>query len=106
MKDLTANSFGLESAGVWQARGNGALVLTATDLRFFKFVSKSDLRIPLDAITDVTFTKSHLGKATIHDLLKVRFAVDGQADSIAWYVTDPRAWKERIEEVRAARPSR
>ena len=105
MTDLTANSFGLESAGVWQGRGNGALVLTATELRFFKFVPKSDLRVPLDTITEVTFTKSHLGKATVHDLLKVRFGVGGQADSIAWYVTDPHAWKGRIEAVKAAKPS-
>lgn len=34
MKDLTANSFGLESAGVWQVRGNGGLVLTAECLHF------------------------------------------------------------------------
>ncbi|MCD6033304.1 MAG: hypothetical protein K0S78_5486, partial [Thermomicrobiales bacterium] len=61
-----------------------------------------DLRLPLRAITDLAFTRSHLGKATIHDLLKVRFTVDGKPDSIAWYLTAPRAWKERIEELQAA----
>ncbi len=99
MKDLRANSFGLESAGVWQARGNGGLVLTAEGLHFFMFLPRRVLRVPLDAITEVIFTKSHLGKATMFDLLKVRFSVEGKPDSIAWYLTDPAAWKNRIEEL-------
>jgi hypothetical protein len=103
MKDFTANSFGLQSAGVWQVRGNGALVLTPTELQFFMFMPKSDLRIPLDAVTEVSLTRSHLGKATIHKLLKVRFALNGNADSIAWYVKDSQAWKERIDQIRAAK---
>jgi len=98
IKDLAALSFGLESKGVWQGRGNGGLVLTADYLHYFRFVPGADLRVPLGAITELTFTKSHLGKATIYDLLKVRFSLDGQADSIAWYLTDPKEWKTRIEE--------
>ena len=98
IEDLAAMSFGLESRGVWQGRGNGGLVLTADYLHFFRFVPGADLRVPLGAITELTFTKSHLGKATIYDLLKVRFSLDGQADSIAWYLTDPKEWKTRIEE--------
>jgi hypothetical protein len=103
MKDLAANSFGLESAGVWQVRGNGGLVLTAECLHFFMFLPKRDLRVPLDAITAITFTKSHLGKATIFDLLKVRFSVEDKSDSIAWQLTNPKAWKSRIEELKAGR---
>lgn len=101
MKDLAANNFGLESRGVWQGRGNGALVLTMDYLHFFRFVSAGDVRVPLEAITEVTFTKTHLGKATSYDLLKVQFTVDGKPDSIAWYLTDPKAWKSRIEELKA-----
>ncbi len=105
MKDLAAMSFGLESKGVWQGRGNGGLVLTADYLHFFRFVPGADLRVPLGAITELTFTKSHLGKATIYDLLKVRFSVDSQTDSIAWYLTDSKQWKNRIEELMAGRPA-
>ena len=103
MKDLKANSFGLESARVWQVRGNGGLVLTAEYLHFFMFLPKRDLRVPLDAITELTFTKSHLCKSTIYDLLKVRFSVEDKSDSIAWYLTDPPAWKNRIEDVKAGK---
>lgn len=102
LKDLKANSFGLESAGVWQVRGNGGLVLTARYLHFFMFLPKREFRIPIDAITELTFTKSHLGKATIYDLLKVRFTGEGTPDSIAWYLTDPAAWNARIEALKAA----
>ena len=100
MKDLCANSFGQESLGVWQIRGNGGLVLTGKELHFFLFLPKRDLLIPLDTITEITFTKCHLGKATIYNLLKVRFVVEGKSDSIAWYVSDPHAWKDRIEEAK------
>lgn len=98
LKDLTANSFGLESEGPLSGRGNGALVLTANHLHFFRFVPKSELRIPLDSIVELDLTKSHRGKATIFNLLKVRFTVEGKPDSIAWYLTDPGIWKSRIEE--------
>jgi hypothetical protein len=101
MKDLKANSFGLESAGVMQLRGNGGLVLTQKQLHFFMFVPKREICIPLSAISEFTFTKSHLGKATIYDLLKVRFSSEGESDSVAWYVTDPAAWKSKIEQLQA-----
>ena len=104
MKDLKANSFGVESAGVWQFRGNGALVLTGKHLHFFMFLPKSDLCVPFDTITQLAITKSHLGKATPYDLLKVRFSTKEKSDSIAWYLTDPRAWKNRIEELMAGDP--
>ena len=105
LKDLRANSFGLASLGVRQGRGNGGLVLTGKYLHFFQFIPRREVRIPLDAVVDLTFTKSHLAKVTIHDLLKVRFSTDGKTDSIAWYLTDPPAWKERIDELRAGRPA-
>jgi hypothetical protein len=104
MKDLKANSFGLESAGVWQVRGNGGLVLTAEFLHFFMFLPDRNLRVPLDAISELTFTKCHLGKATTYDLLKVRFSAEGKSDSIAWYLTDPAGWKNKIEELKSRRP--
>ena len=101
MKDLKANNFGLESAGVWQARGNGGLILTRQALHFFMFLPRKDVRVPLDTITELTLTKRHLGKATIYDLLKVSFSVDGKMDSIAWYLADPQDWKAQIEALKA-----
>lgn len=106
LKDLTANCFGLESAGKFQVRGNGALVLTAKVLHFFMFLPRKEFVVPLEAITEITFTRRHLGKATIHNLLKVRFMNEGKADSLAWYVADPEAWKGRIEEMTAGNAAR
>jgi hypothetical protein len=100
MEDLEANSFGRESEGLWRHRGNGGLVLTGECLHFFKFLPRSDFRIPVTAITGVALTKSHLGKATIFDLLKVQFLENGRSDSVAWYVADVHAWKDRIEVAR------
>ncbi len=103
LKDLGANSFGVESRGVLQGRGNGALVLTKDCLHFFRFIKGADLRVSIGEITEISFTKSHLGKATIYDLLKVRFSVDGSTDSIALFLREPTAWKNMIEGLKAGR---
>ena len=105
MQDLRANCFGRESAGVGQFRGNGGLVLTAKQLHFFMVLPKSDIDIPLAAITELAIVKNHLGKATPYDLLKVNFLAHGRPDSIAWYLTEPKAWKNRIESLRAGGPA-
>jgi hypothetical protein len=97
LQDLTANSFGRELAGQQQIRGNGGLVLSQTQLHFFQFVPLLELRIPLDTITNITLTKSHRGKTTLYDLLKIHFTSNGQTDAVAWYVADPQAWKTQIE---------
>ncbi len=95
-QDLRALSFGQQSRGVLQARGNGALVLTARELHFFQYLPDRQLRIPLDAITGVKTTRSHLGKTIARKLLHVSFTVDGKPDSVAWYVPDLDGWLSRL----------
>jgi hypothetical protein len=95
-QDLQAMTYGLESKGVTQARGNGALVLTARELHFFQYIPETGVRMPLDAITGVKIVRSHLGKASGRDLLHVSFTVGGKADSMAWTVTDVGAWVARL----------
>ena len=92
LRDLKAVTLGLESRGVLQGRGNGALVLTANELGWSRFVPQSDLRIPRESITKVDTVTSHLGKTYGRDLLRARFTNNGQPDSMAWYVTDLGAW--------------
>ena len=78
LQDLKALTLGLESRGVLQGRGNGALVLTADELTWFRFVPESsDLRIPREDITKVDTVKTHLGKTYGRDLLRVTFTHDG-----------------------------
>jgi len=95
--DYRANFFGIESAGVLQMRGNGALVLTKTALEFFMFVPARRITIPLADVTRTEIVRSHLGKTVFRDLLKVRFDRGAGPDSIAWYVPDPGAWRDRID---------
>lgn len=64
-------------------------------------LSNGAICVLLDTITELTITKSHLGKTTPYDLLKVHYCANGKMDSIAWYLTDPRAWKLRIEGLKA-----
>jgi hypothetical protein len=104
LEDLGANSFGRQSAGVWQLRGNGGLVLTNKTLHFFMFLPKKEVCIPLETISELSIVNGHLGKITSRELLKVHFSADGKPDSIAWYLADPRAWKARIEQLTAAQP--
>jgi hypothetical protein len=97
LEDLGALTFGLQSRGVFQGRGNGALVLTSDELGWFRFIPESsDLRIPRQNITKVDTTKVHLGKTYGRDLLRVTFMNDGEPDVIAWYVTDLSAWLAQL----------
>jgi len=98
-QDRKASSFGLESRGVTQARGNGALVLTATSLHWFQLVPEWDLGIPLANVAKAGKTKWHLGKSIGRDVLHVAFTLDGRADSMAWYVTDLEAWLSKLSEL-------
>jgi hypothetical protein len=92
-KDLKALTFGLQSRGVRQGRGNGALVLTADELAWFRFIpERSVLRIPRASITQVDTVKTHLGKTYGRDLLRVTFTNNGKPDAMAWYVPDLGAW--------------
>ncbi len=102
MKDLTANLFGVQSKGKAQARGNGALVLTAQGLRFYQVMPERDLSIDLEDVETVELVRSHLGKTVGRELLRVSFSNGGNPDSVAWYVADPLAWRQRIAELRAA----
>jgi len=96
-KDVRANNFGLESKGPIQARGNGALVLTARELHFFQLIPAREVRIPLDSITEVKTVRSHLGKTVGRSLLYVSFAADGRQDAMAWSVADVEAWLSKLE---------
>ena len=101
LEDTLANSFGLESLGTDQVRGNGALVLTAKTLHFFQAVPAREVEIPLDRIESVGTVSSHLGKSVGHDLLHVTFRDDaGKRDAIAWFVR-PNAdtWRAKLREL-------
>lgn len=99
LKDLQAVTFGLQSKGVFQGRGNGALVLTPNELWFSRAVPRLDVRILLDTITEVTTVRSHLGKTYFRDLLRVSFRTQDTTDAIAWYVTDLEAWRAKLAEL-------
>jgi hypothetical protein len=97
LREEDANSFGVESAGVWQVRGNGSLVLTKHELLFAQWVPNRLLRIPRNSIVDVTTAKSHLGKTIRRDLLKVVWTTDlGTRDSIALWVRDLDGWLDAL----------
>ncbi|WP_109530218.1 MULTISPECIES: hypothetical protein [Nocardia] len=91
--DPVANFFGLASKGGAQVRGNGALVLTDTQLWFQRAGSHAPLEIPLASVTSVDIVRSHAGKSVGRDLLRVSL----DADSAAWYVRDPAGWREEIQ---------
>ena len=97
LQDLGALTFGQQSKGRSQGRGNGALVLTPDELWFSRAWPRSDLLIPLDTITEVTTVRSHLGKTYFKDLLRVSFRTGDATDSVAWYLTDVAGWRATLE---------
>lgn len=97
LREGDANSFGVESAGAWQVRGNGNLALTKYELLFAQWVPNRLLRIPRSSIVEVTTTRSHLGKTLRRDLLKVVWTTElGSEDSIAFWVGDLDGWIEAL----------
>lgn len=98
--ELMALSFGLQSKGVMQMRGNGVLALTRKELYFAMYVGGFSLAVPLQSIVAVTLVRSHLGKTQGARLLHVRFTVDGGEDAIAWRVPSPELWVECLETLR------
>jgi hypothetical protein len=97
VRETDANSLGVESAGPWQVRGNGTLALTEEELLFAQWLPNRLLRIPRSSITEVTTTRSHLGKTIGHRLLKVIWAPEtGGQDSIALWVKDLDGWIEAL----------
>jgi hypothetical protein len=96
--DYTAMSFGQESKGKFQGRGNGALILTTKEIIFLRAVMPTELTVPLERVTRFSFVHSHLGKATPYRLLKIEFDGDaGGEDSIALIVKDPDGFMDAIE---------
>ncbi len=95
--DEGANSFGVESRGPWQIRGNGCLAASDEEVVFVMWLPRRTLRFPRDRITGVERAWSHLGKTIGRPLLRVRFTGDdGQPDSVAWFVRDLPAWEAAL----------
>lgn len=100
--DRTASFFGQESRGGSQMRGNGILILTASDLIFEMLVSNKQFRIPLQSIQSIENPISFLGKSRLAPLLKVVYLNDqGAIDSMAWQVADLGGWMRLIKEAQA-----
>lgn len=96
-----ANFFGRSSRGMGQWRGNGALVLTTSELQFVMFAPRIELVIPLETVTSVSTPRSHLGKTVVVRLLRVGFRSPEREDAAAWAVKDVDEWVSSIQRYRS-----
>ena len=89
-----ANSFGVESRGRAQIRGNGCLAATVDEILFVMWFPRRVVHVPRRSITAVERARSHLGKTVGYMLLRVRFTnAEGRPDSVAWWVRDVARWE-------------
>lgn len=95
--EYAANSFGVESRGVLQWRGNGALVLTDAELCFFQILVDGALVIPLERISALHLVHKHLGKETPSRFLRVEFRGESGPAAVAFWVPGPEQLKSSIE---------
>lgn len=100
LAETMAQSYGQQSRGAAQARGNGALALTQSEIFFLLYVPERELRIPLANITAVTHPRGHLGKTGGVKLLHLAFTTPEGEDAIAWRVPDPEAWAAKLATLR------
>jgi hypothetical protein len=92
-----ANSFGVESRGMAQIRGNGCLAATRDEVLFAMWIPRRELRIERERIMAVERAGSHLGKTIGRPLLRIRYIDDaGRPDSVAWFVRDLPAWEATL----------
>ena len=97
LMDESALSLGVESAGVWQVRGNGCLAATNDEILFIMWLPRKELSIPRERVTSIERARAHLGKTIGHELLRVRFVNEsGRPDSVAWYVRDLSTWEATL----------
>lgn len=93
--DPSANCFGVESAGMFQGRGNGCLALTGERLVFRMWVPREQLEVPVTSLTGVETARSFLGKTKGRDLLVIRFReADGTPNALGLLVRDLAAWQQ------------
>ncbi len=84
LREEVGLSFGVESAGPRQVRGNGNLALTHDELVFAQWVPNRTLHIPRSSILEITTTRAHLGKTIGSKLLKIVWTNEvGERDSVA-----------------------
>ena len=94
-----ANSFGVESRGPWQIRGNGCLGASDEEILFIMWFPRREIHIRRERVTAVERARSHLGKTIFRDLLRVRYTNDdGVPDSAAWWVRDLVRWEEVLRD--------
>jgi hypothetical protein len=95
--DDVVRFFGLESASVFQIRGNGCLAATEDEIRFILWLPRQELRIDRSSVTAIETPRSHRGKATLRRLLRVRYTdATGRPDAAAWEVRDLDAWLDAL----------
>jgi hypothetical protein len=96
---LNANSLGRKLKAGRQIRGNGALVLTDSELWFTLAVPEREILIPINKIRAVELRKSHLGKIIFRPLLYIEYMSAEGEDGIAWYVKNPETWQKAIADI-------
>lgn len=101
--DRMANFYGSASRGYGQVRGNGWLVLKGDALIFEMYVPVRTLVIPLETITAVEETRTHLGKLgkAGTSLLRITYRHGDREDTAAWSVNDVGAWIGELGRLRA-----
>jgi hypothetical protein len=102
LADPCANYFGRKSRGMVQVRGNGPLVLNEHSLVFVLLLPRRIVHIPLVKIRKVERSRSHLGKIRTGGLLSVHYSDHGQAEQVAFQVSDLSTWMQALDQARAA----
>jgi hypothetical protein len=94
----SASFFGQESRAAAQARGNGTLVITDTEMIFERWLPQKEYVIALRSIKAIETPTSFLGKTRFTPLLKIVFQTEGgQQDSMAWQVADLNGVRRALE---------
>lgn len=105
--DAGARFFGVGSKSAAQLRGNGVLALYETEVIFVQLMIDRVIRIPIEAIVEVTTAKGFKGKTIFRDLLTITWRLDGDTETVGLFVVDLPGWLGALKQAQpSATPTR
>jgi len=91
----SANYRGHASVSI-PVKGNGILALTNSDLRFVRYLPRSEFVIPFDQITTVEHRQTWKGSYRGRPVLVIRYRDDDREDEIGFIVRHLADWSTAI----------
>lgn len=80
-------------------KGNGVLAITDSDLRFVRFLPRSEFVIPLNQITSLEHRQTWKGSYRSHPVLVIHYRDSDRDEAVGFIVRNPADWSAALAQV-------